>query len=113
MKKLLVKLTLIITMIASTVVANESRHINKSEMTTGMKTFKKKMRKGCRSTAVRFSRSHTQNQWKTFKNNGMLPRAAKVLCPHLDTSILTDKDWDNIYQFVNEHSSDNPVILKC
>lgn len=113
MKALLVKLTLIITMMASTAVAQENRHIDKSEMTPGMKIFKKKMRKGCRSTAIRFSRSHTQKQWKTFKHSGKFPDAAKALCPSLDTSALTEKDWNNIFEFVNDHSSDNPVILKC
>ena len=100
-------------MIASTITAQDNRHINKDEMTTGMKVFKKKMRKGCRSTAIKFSRSHTQHQWKVIKENGMLPRAAKVLCPKLDTSLLTQNDWNDVYSFLNDHSSDNPVILKC
>ena len=113
MKKLLIKLALVLAMITSTAVAKDNRHINNNEMTVGMKVFKKKMRKGCRSTAIRFSRSHTQHQWKIIKKNGLLPREAKVLCPHLDTSILTNNDWNNVYTFLNDHSSDNPVILKC
>ena len=113
MRELLIKLTLVMAMIASTAAAQDNRHISKNKMTPGMKVFKKKMRKGCRSTAIKFSRSHTQNQWKTIKEKGMLPRAAKVLCPKLDTSLLTQNDWNNVYSFLNDHSSDNPVILKC
>jgi len=113
MKKLLILLTLTIAIIGSTAIAQEHRHINKNELTPGMKVFKKKMRKGCRSTAIRFSRSHTEHQWKVIKKHGALPRAAKMICPHLDTSFLTNKDWDDVYTFVTEHSSDNPKILKC
>ena len=112
MKYLLIKLILILAITTSMTVAKENRH-SKTTMTPGMKVFKKKMRKGCRSTAIRFSRLHTQDQWKIITKNGMLRHEAKALCPHLDTSLLSDGDWNNIYTFVTNHSSDNPVILKC
>ena len=112
MKNILIRFILIITVTASMTMAENNKHIN-NNMTAGMKVFKKKMRKGCRSTAIRFSRSHTQHQWEIITKNGMLRREAKALCPHLNTSLLSDNDWNNIYGFITDHSSDNPVIIKC
>jgi len=112
MKYTLLKLILIIAVTSSLSLATEQRHTI-TQMTPGMKIFKKKMRKGCRSTAIKFSRAHTQHQWSIIKDNGLLRREAKALCPHLDTSILSDKEWKNIYSFVSDHSKDNPVIIKC
>jgi len=82
-------------------------------LTPAMKIFKKKMRKGCRSTAIKFSRSHTRHQWQIIQKNDLLRREAKVLCPHLDTSLLSNKDWNKIYSFVIENAKDNPIILEC
>ena len=112
MKNILIKSILILAVTTSMTIAQENRH-TVTQMTPGMKVFKKKMRKGCRSTAIKFSRAHTQHQWSIIKENGLLRREAKALCPHLDTSILSDKDWDKVFTFVSEHSKDNPVVVKC
>ena len=113
MKNFLIKLMLVIAMISSIITAKENSQIKNNNIPKGMKVFKKKMRIGCRSTAIRFSRLHTQQEWKTIKTNGMLRREAKVLCPHLDTSLLSNHDWHHIYRFVRDNASDNPVIIKC
>lgn len=112
MKNTLIILLLIVAVTTSMTVAQENRHTS-IQMTPGMKIFKKKMRKGCRSTAIKFSRAHTQHQWQIIKDNGLLRREAKALCPRLDTSLLSDRDWNNVYTFVNNHAKDNPVIIKC
>ncbi len=107
-------LKLLLTMLIFTFISQADEHRHKPvKMTPGMKVFKQKMRKGCRSTAIRFSRTHTQKQWKFIKEKGLLRREAKHLCPNLDTSLLSDKEWNSIYKFVTEHSRDNPEILKC
>ena len=112
MKKLL--FTCLCLLMGSTLMAQEKAVSNSADyMTEGMKVFKKKMRKGCRSTGLHFTKAHTKTEWSAIYEQGMLPNEAKTLCPQLDTSRLTKSEWDKIYIFVNEHSSDNTVIPEC
>lgn len=114
MKKGLSTILVSVLVIGSALTAGEnSVQISDSAMTPGMKVYKKKMRKGCRSTGLRFTKSHTQSEWKAIYAQGKLPQEAKSLCPKLDTSRLTSSDWDKIYTFVNNHSSDNLILPEC
>ena len=54
-----------------------------ADVVTGQKLFKKKLRKACRFSGVRFARYHTQDQWEEIYNSGRFPAEAKKICPRL------------------------------
>ena len=110
MKKELIKIISIITLFGSFLLAKDHITSKIDEVPVGMKIYKKKMRKACRITSMRFSHSHTKHQWEIIHKHGVLRREAKILCTKLDTSLLTDNEWKEVYQFVRAYSRDNPKI---
>ena len=112
MFKELIRIILIITLFGSFSFAKDNDIADTiDEVPVGVKIYKKKMRKACRNSSIRFSHSHTKHQWEIIHKHGVLRREAKILCPKLDTSLLTDNEWREVYQFIREYSSDNPKIL--
>ena len=60
MKKLILLVTIISFAIIGTSVAAQA------DIAKGQKLFKKKFRKSCRFSGVKFSRYHTQDEWEKF-----------------------------------------------
>jgi len=79
----------------------------------GQKIFKKNMRKACGFSGVRFSRSHTQEEWKEIYEANKLQQEAKKICPRLKLEKIKDSWWPNIYDFSYEYASDSARIPKC
>ena len=78
----------------------------------GQKLFKKKFRKKCGFSGVRFARHHTQAQWEDIYDSGKFPKEAKRICPRLDTKKIKSKWWGDVYKFSKKYASDG-VVPKC
>ena len=78
----------------------------------GQKLFKKKFRKKCGFSGVRFARNHTQSEWEDIYDKGKFPAEAKKICPRLDTKKIKSKWWKDVYKFSKKYASDG-VVPKC
>ena len=106
MKKIMVILFLaIVTMVATTTVAS-------ADVKQGQKIFKKKFRKKCKFSGVKFARNHTQGEWEELWDNGEFQDEAKKICPRLNLEDIKEEWWEHIYDFSYEYASDG-VIPKC
>ena len=106
MKKLLTVLALSFFVLASmpTVVSASSKK--------GQKIFKKKFRKKCGFSGVRFARNHTQSEWENIYDKGKFPKEAKRLCPRLKVEKIKSSWWKHVYDFSKKYASDG-VVPKC
>jgi len=106
MKKLIVMITLGFFVMASMptmTVASPNK---------GQKLFKKKFRKKCRFSGVRFARNHTQDEWEEIYDEGKFPEEAKKICPRLKLDKIKPSWWKHIYEFSNKYAKDG-VVPKC
>ena len=78
----------------------------------GQKIFKKKFRKKCGFSGVRFARNHTQAEWETIYEKGKFQSEAKKICPRLNTKKIKSKWWKDVYKFSKKYASDG-VVPKC
>ena len=78
----------------------------------GQKLFKKKFRKKCGFSGVRFARNHTQAEWETIYDGGKFPAEAKKICPRLKLNKIKPSWWKHVYQFSVKYASDG-VVPKC
>ena len=78
----------------------------------GQKIFKKKFRKYCRFSGVKFARNHTQDEWEEIWDEGKFPEEAKKICPRLKINKIKESWWEDVYEFSYKYASDG-VIPKC
>jgi hypothetical protein len=78
----------------------------------GQKLFKKKFRKKCGFSGVRFARSHTQHEWENIYQAGKFPAEVKKICPRLKLDKIKSSWWQHVYQFSVKYASDG-VVPKC
>lgn len=78
----------------------------------GQKIFKKKFRKKCGFSGVRFARNHTQLEWEEIWDEGMFQNEAKKICPRLDIKKIKPKWWKHVYEFSHKYASDG-IVPKC
>jgi alpha-glucuronidase len=78
----------------------------------GQKIFKKKFRKKCGFSGVRFARNHTQAEWEKIWEKGKFQEEAKKICPRLDVQKIKAKWWEDVYEFSHKYASDG-VVPKC
>ena len=87
MKKLVTALTLVaFAMVSTPTVATAS-------VAKGQKIFKKKMRKYCGFSGVRFARMHTQDEWEELWDDGEFKDETKKLCPKLPLKKIKKSWW--------------------
>jgi len=106
MKKLLTILALALFVSASmptAVMANAKK---------GQKVFKKKFRKKCGFSGVRFARNHTQAEWEEIWDEGNFQKEAKKICPRLNVKKIRKSWWKHVYDFSYKYASDG-VVPKC
>ena len=106
MKKLLTTLGLAIFMLSATPIytfANAKK---------GQKIFKKKFRKKCGFSGVRFARHHTQAEWEELWDEGKFQEEAKRICPRLKLKKIKKKWWKHVYDFSYKYAKDG-VVPKC
>jgi len=84
----------------------------KASAKKGQKIFKKKFRKSCGFSGVRFSRNHTQAEWEKIYESGKFPAEAKKICPKLNLKKIKKSWWPHVYEFSHEYASDG-IVPKC
>ncbi|PHS37146.1 MAG: hypothetical protein COB07_11375 [Sulfurovum sp.] len=78
----------------------------------GQKIFKKKFRKYCRFSGVKFARNHTQDEWEEIYDDGKFKKEAKRICPRLKVNKIKAAWWEDVYEFSYKYASDG-VVPKC
>jgi len=78
----------------------------------GQKIFKKKFRKKCGFSGVRFARNHTQAEWEDIWDDGKFKEEAKKICPRLNVKKIRKSWWKHVYDFSYKYASDG-VVPKC
>jgi hypothetical protein len=84
-----------------------------SDLKKGQKIFKKKLRKACRFSGVRFARTHTQDEWEEIWDEGKFPQEAKRICPRLNLKKIKKKWWPYVYEFSHEYAKDGSHVPHC
>ncbi len=84
-----------------------------ADVVTGQKLFKRKFRKACRFSGVRFARYHTQDEWEKIYDNGKFPDEAKKICPRLKVDKIKKSWWPHVYDFTYEYAIDSSHIPNC
>ncbi len=80
--------------------------------TKGQKIFKKKFRKKCGFSGVRFARNYTQAEWEDIYDDGKFPEEAKRICPRLKLDKIKPSWWEHVYEFSVKYAKDG-VVPKC
>jgi len=78
----------------------------------GQKIFKKKLRKSCGFSGVRFSRSHTRAEWEKIYKNGKFKDETQKICPKLELKKIKKSWWPHLYEFSHKYASDG-MVPKC
>jgi len=107
MKRLMTALTLVaFTMVSTPTIASAS-------VGTGQKIFKKKLRKYCGFSGVRFARMHSQDEWEEIYDDGGFAKETKKLCPRLDVTKIKKSWWKPLYEFTYEYGTGGSHVPKC
>lgn len=83
-----------------------------ADVKQGQKIFKKKFRKKCRFSGVKFARHHTMGEWEEIWEDGKFKEEAKRICPRLDINKIKPEWWIHVYHFSHAYASDG-AIPKC
>lgn len=78
----------------------------------GQKIFKKKFRKKCGFSGVRFARNHTQGEWEEIYDEGAFQKEAQKICPRLQVDKIKPSWWKHVYEFSYTYAKDGKVP-KC
>ncbi len=78
----------------------------------GQKIFKRKFRKKCGFSGVRFARNHTQDEWEEIWEEGKFQQEAKRICPRLKLKKIKKAWWKHVYDFSYKYAKDG-VVPKC
>jgi len=93
MKKRTVTLALVIlgaTLLPTMVSASEKK---------GLRLYKKKMQRKCKMAGSLFARKHTQEEWEKLREKGTFKTEAGKICPAVDFSKFSPKQWSDLYDF--------------
>src|SRR5665648_495060 len=74
-----------------------------ADIEKGQKIFKKKFRKYCGFSGVKFARMHTQDEWEELYDNKKFPEEAKKICPRLKLNTIKAEWWEDVYEFTYEY----------
>ncbi|HEY9190381.1 MAG TPA: hypothetical protein VIM88_05900 [Sulfurovum sp.] len=107
MRRLVTAFTLVaLTMVSTPTIASAS-------VKTGQKVFKKKMRKYCGVSGVRFARMHSQTEWEDLWYDGEFKEETKRLCPKLPVKKIKESWWKHVYDFTYEYGTGGSHVPKC
>ena len=82
----------------------------KPSVKIGQRIFKKKFRKYCRFSGVRFARKHTQIEWEEIWDKGKFKEETKRICPRLKLRKIRKSWWKHLYKFVYTYGSDGERV---
>jgi len=108
MKKLITAFTLVaFTMASTTTLASAD------DLAKGQKVFKRKLRKYCGFSGVRFARTHTQSEWEEIYYSGDFKEETKKICPRLNIKRIRESWWDYLYEFTYEYGQGGSHVPHC
>ncbi|MCW8820913.1 MAG: hypothetical protein OQK45_01710 [Sulfurovum sp.] len=107
MKKLMTALALVAFTMASTPT------IASASVAKGQKVFKKKLRKYCGFSGVRFARTHSQDEWEAIYDDGDFIKETKKICPRLDVKKIKKSWWEHLYEFTYEYGEGGSHVPHC
>lgn len=84
-----------------------------ADVSKGQKIFKKKMRKYCKISGVRFAREHSQDEWEELWEEGYFQKETKKICPNLDLKSIKKSWWKDLYDFTYEFGTGGSHVPKC
>ena len=85
------------------------KYSNKASIKKGQRIFRKKLRKYCTFSGVRFAKKHTQDEWEEIWNKGNFKSETKKICPRLELRKIKRSWWKHIYIFVYTYGLDERV----
>jgi len=85
----------------------------RSDLIRGQKIFKKKFRKYCGFSGVRFARQHTQDEWEEIYDEGKFQKESKKICPRLKLEKIKKSWWKPVYEFTHEYAQGSSHIPHC
>lgn len=100
-----------LTLIAFTMVSTPT--IASASVAKGQKIYKKKLRKYCGFSGVRFARTHTQDEWEEIYDDGNFQKETKKICPKLNLKKIKASWWDHVYEFTYEYGEGGSHVPKC
>jgi hypothetical protein len=78
----------------------------------GQRIFKKKLRKKCGFSGVRFTRTHTQREWEEIYESGNFKKETQSICPRLKVEGIKKSWWKHLYDFSYKYAKDG-AVPKC
>jgi len=78
----------------------------------GQKIFKKKFRKKCGFSGVRFARNHTSSEWEEIYEKGKFKEEVKKICPRLKFKKIKPTWWEHVNDFAVKYAKDG-MVPKC
>ena len=79
----------------------------------GQKVYKKKLRKYCGFSGVRFARHHNQDEWEEIYYDGEFKAETKRICPKLPLNKIKKSWWKHLYEFTYEYGQGGSHVPKC
>ncbi len=105
------KSILVATLVSFSIVGLSTSSFGDSER--GQVIYKKKLRKACRFSGVKFATHHTVEEWEEINSNGKLPEEVKKICPTIELEQIKPEWWPDIYDFVHEYGVGGSHVPKC
>jgi hypothetical protein len=79
----------------------------------GHRLYKKKMQRKCKFAGSIFARKHTQEAWEKLKEEGKFKEEARKICPAMNFSKLSPKQWNDLYDFSYAYGVGGKVPNGC
>jgi len=105
------KMMTIFALVAFTMVSTPT--ISQASLKKGQRIFKKKLRKYCRFSGVKFAKKHTQDEWEEIWDEGLFKKETKKICPRLNLRRIKRHWWKHIYEFTYEYGKGGSHVPKC
>jgi hypothetical protein len=102
MKKLLIALSLVITL--GTVSAS-------ADAGKGQKLYSKKLKKECGISGAKMASKYSQDEWEEKKDT--LKNEIKTICPNVKEKSLKGKYLPHYYDFFYEYANDSGNVPSC
>ena len=88
-----------------------AEELSQSELKKFEYIYKKKLRKYCRFSGVRFARTHTADEWAQMKDK--MQEEIVHICPRAKDVKLSNKELDLLYKFSTTYSKDSSKVPSC
>ncbi len=79
----------------------------------GHRVYKKKMHRVCKFPGSIFARKHTQEEWEKINDKGQFQTETQKICPNLDLTKLSDKQWKDLYDFTYKFGVGGEIPNGC